>query len=768
MPEGPGRRIGSRLRLLVERGWADALCVGFIAAGTWACWTRFSTAGRDIPGRMPFRLTSDFFNTYIPMTEAAGVRLRAGELPLWNPDACSGIPFLATLQTGVLYPPTWLAVLWPAHVLLPWLVILHCLLGGVFAFALFRAWSCERAAASAGALLFVFSCCIGQTMWPPAIATICWVPFLLLACEKLARGGGVGWWLGLVVGAALQALAGFPQYLLYGYGIVLPYALLRSARDQAETVGARVRGLRLLAMASAIGLGFGLACIQLLPSAELVQQSARAEALTPAQAHYLYPAERFASSGHVLAQTLDGSPAALSLGERGSGYLGIVSLLFLASALVLRWRESLVWGLLALAGVSLVLSDGYLGGGPQLYAAFAEIPILGSLRTPERLRLVTFLCASGLVALGFSALAATVDSRARQRVATFTLLIAAVALALGCVTLLKDAAAARSLLTLALSLALCLAVVWAATPRLRAGVCALLLVLLALDLSVATATRATLRDIPQAWVGHYRHGGEILSEDRQRQLREQAGSGRLVLRSMLPTTGNGGPNALRRISCVEPLVPAQWTLLARGLGEGREGRIALSDLHGEAVSKIYDLASVRGSVAFSDGAFRLEENSDALPRAYFLRETRVATQAEAIERLARGELQPRRETLVEQEVDLGPATQLREGGSQPIPARVLEDTPERVVLGLDAPTTGLLVLTDTHYPGWVASIDGVPARIGRANGLHRFVVVAPGRHRVVFAYRPASFRTGALVSGASFLVALAVVVAARRSRTRRR
>ena len=51
----------------------------------------------------------------------------------------------------------------------------------------------------------------------------------------------------------------------------------------------------------------------------------------------------------------------------------------------------------------------------------------------------------------------------------------------------------------------------------------------------------------------------------------------------------------------------------------------------------------------------------------------------------------------------------------------------------------MLVLHETYYPGWVAEIDGKPARILRADVLFRGVEVPPGRRKVVFRYAPLSF-----------------------------
>lgn len=62
------------------------------------------------------------------------------------------------------------------------------------------------------------------------------------------------------------------------------------------------------------------------------------------------------------------------------------------------------------------------------------------------------------------------------------------------------------------------------------------------------------------------------------------------------------------------------------------------------------------------------------------------------------------------------------------------------------PRTRLLLLADTHVPGWRVFVDSRPARLLRANGVFRAVVVPPGARRVVFVYRPAAFRLGLYVS----------------------
>ena len=62
------------------------------------------------------------------------------------------------------------------------------------------------------------------------------------------------------------------------------------------------------------------------------------------------------------------------------------------------------------------------------------------------------------------------------------------------------------------------------------------------------------------------------------------------------------------------------------------------------------------------------------------------------------------------------------------------------------PRRSLLVLTDVHYPGWKATVDGREAPIERVDYLLRGVPCPPGEHTVELRYEPASWRVGWIVS----------------------
>ena len=102
----------------------------------------------------------------------------------------------------------------------------------------------------------------------------------------------------------------------------------------------------------------------------------------------------------------------------------------------------------------------------------------------------------------------------------------------------------------------------------------------------------------------------------------------------------------------------------------------------------------------------------------------------------------------------GPQPPARAAANESI--QIVAYEPERVAITADVASPAVLVLADAFYPGWHATVDGVPAPILRANLMFRGLALAPGRHEIIFNYRPAAWRLGAAIS----LIALAALVAA--------
>ena len=89
------------------------------------------------------------------------------------------------------------------------------------------------------------------------------------------------------------------------------------------------------------------------------------------------------------------------------------------------------------------------------------------------------------------------------------------------------------------------------------------------------------------------------------------------------------------------------------------------------------------------------------------------------------------------------------------PASIKSYTSQDVQIEASLDRSGILVLNDTGYPGWMADVDGRPVEWVEANYMFRGVLLSPGKHSVRFRYQPKSFRWGAAISGLSMAGLLA-------------
>src|SRR5207253_5911213 len=74
-----------------------------------------------------------------------------------------------------------------------------------------------------------------------------------------------------------------------------------------------------------------------------------------------------------------------------------------------------------------------------------------------------------------------------------------------------------------------------------------------------------------------------------------------------------------------------------------------------------------------------------------------------------------------------------------------------------------LVLSDTYYPGWVASVDGQPTTVLRGDVLFRAIAVPAGDHDVEFRFEPASLRLALAISVVSLLLLIRALVVSGRA-----
>ncbi len=98
------------------------------------------------------------------------------------------------------------------------------------------------------------------------------------------------------------------------------------------------------------------------------------------------------------------------------------------------------------------------------------------------------------------------------------------------------------------------------------------------------------------------------------------------------------------------------------------------------------------------------------------------------------------------------------------PARVghevrrLEYVPNGLEIDVASDSTGMLVVSDTYYPGWSATVNGQSTPIYKVNGAFRGIRIPAGDCAVRMTYRPWSVLIGAAISLTTLLVVLVLLV----------
>ena len=157
-------------------------------------------------------------------------------------------------------------------------------------------------------------------------------------------------------------------------------------------------------------------------------------------------------------------------------------------------------------------------------------------------------------------------------------------------------------------------------------------------------------------------------------------------------------------------------------------------------------ANERWKLAAQTTYVQIYENTHALPRAWLTSDARVLDEPAMLEVIRSGKFQdgttwePEKTVLVDSVVGEKQSGELNGG------VTITKYEPNRIVLDTKANQSAILVLSENHYPGWRAYIDGRFTDTMRVDYNLRGVSVPAGEHRIEFVYRPKSALLGGLIS----------------------
>jgi hypothetical protein len=662
-------------------------------------------------------------------------QFQAGEwhhwrFPLWDPYSWAGQPLFGQAQPGAAYPLNWLLFWmpldhgWLRQDVLHWFYVLVHYLAGLTAYALCRDLGRSRLASVLGGLVYSLAGYVAYTDSPQMLHGAIWAPLVFLFLFRAERGERPianallsGFFLGVTW------LVGHHQMQIFLSLAVAGMWVWIGARSQEP-------GARIALLASLAFLMTGLtSAFQTLPAAEYGRLAVRwvgadlpqgLDGTVPYIVHAQYALKPLALIGIFVAGMEHGAYDA---------YCGVTALALGILGAVLWWRERYVRWLatLALCGIFFAL-----GGNSVFHGMFyALAPLVEKARVPEAATVLFAVGLAVLVAFGLDGLRG--EGRAGNLPHWILGGFGAV-LGLACLIFYAARVAIDSRFIMTAFCALLAAGLLMARSSSRWWAAAAIgLVLFELgnvtDYNLATADKATHPYLYKL-AEHY----DVASFVR---------GSRIVYDSTAIPYNIGDWYGIEALNTYAASVPA--SLWQHAVFSARVQDIMGVQYYLGMTPQRADLREVfqgRSGV-------KVFENSKAFPPVWAVhRAASVADAKQARTMLADPAFDARHEVFLigEQALKLAPCAD--------DDVWMVRHEPNFVAIHAAMSCRGMVVLTDSWFPGWQAKVDGRPAAIEKAYGAFRGVVVEAGEHTVEMRYRPWSVFVGAGLTAMAGLIAL--------------
>ena len=653
----------------------------------------------------------DLTELQIPRLQFFARSLHAGHFPLWNPYIWLGQPVLGSGQPGPLNP---LIILFArflplrdgllSFVELNWLYVTLHFLAALFAYRFCRYLTSPVLPSLLGAVAFSCTGFLGSAAWLDITSAVALTPlvfyfaFRLWTEDSIVRNAAP---LGMVLGLAWwTGHHEIPMILCYS---VLIGSLFAAGSGRSWQV---LKGTLL-----AFALAVPISAIQTLPFYEFGHASRRWVGVAnpigwtdkvPYDVH-----ARFSLPWWGLAEFFapGGAPE-----DHWTAFAGVTVVVLAIVALIYRWSDRRVrmLGFLTLGSVIYALG----ANTPLHRLAYAVLPLMEKARSPGRGIFLAGFALSALAAVGADlVIRGLVPRRA-------TLIPAAAAAAMlavywsGRVPEMEYPIQSHYVVKGLIAAAALGMLMW---RRFLPGL--ILLALVLIETGTVAAHRMT--ELDTAVVA--------------RSLQKHAG-----LASTLPRTGQGR-------------IVADYNSLYTDLG----------DLYGVDVLQSFVSSVPEHVLRLEFGTPRVQQLlgvtsvPGAMPRTWVVHRTMVARDVDELRRL----IQDPSVNFAEAGVSLAALPELEECSDAGVWSF---DRPDSDTMRINAVMgcRGLLVVSETFYPGWEAMVDGQPLPIYEVFGALRGVVLDSGNHRVEMRYRPGVVRLGAALSVAAIVLSFLLIARA--------
>jgi membrane protein YfhO len=696
----------------------------------------------------------DMGSLVMPWFQFQASEWHAGRFPLWDPNSWTGQPLFGQAQPGAAYPLNWLMFWmplndhgWLRQDVLHWYYVLIHFLAALTCYALARELGRSRGASVVAGCIFSLGGYVAYTDWPQMVNGAVWAPLVFLYLFRVARGERV-WASSLLSGFFLGVtwLVGHHQLPLFVSiaAAILWIAIAIGVRSQESGV----RMARLAAAAFAITAM--TSAFQTLPTWEYGRQAVRwvgasePEGLGETVAYELHKPYSLKPIS-VLGLVIPGVEH-----NAYDSYVGGAAVTLGLLGAILGWKDRRVRWLAAMAmgGILFALGPNSVFHG----MTYAILPLVNKARVPAAGSVIFSLGLAPLAAFGIDRLhlpeSGWVSRRAGWILAGCAAVLMFGSLFFYAARVTPAVSDDRMVITalVALLLAGLLAAWRSGGISARVGtVAALALVLLELgnvtDYWLPAVADRVHNPYLYKLASNYDIAGYIKSQDE---------SARFTYDSHEIPYNIGDWYGIEAFNAYAASVPAN--LWAHQVFSPRVQEIlGIRYYLGKTPERPDQQQVFKGQ-----GGINVYENPHAFPRVWSVHEARkIAGWERARAVLADSGFDARNNVfLIDQNPPkLGSCL----GGDE---VWMPHHEPNFVRIEAQMQCRGMVILTDTWFPGWRATVDGKRAKIEQAYGMVRGVVVDPGNHTIEMRYRPWSVYVGAALS---VLAAGIVIVVVRRN-----
>lgn len=682
----------------------------------------------------------------MPWFQFAASEVHAGRFPLWDPHAFAGQPLLAQAIPGSAYPLNWLLYLlplkhtWIRQAGLHWYYVVVRILAALSLYWLCRDLGRSRRASVIAGTLYAVAGFVGSVEWPEIVNSAVWVPLVFLFQFRAARGirplasaAVSGFFLGLMWLAGHHQV---PLFVSLASGLLWIYLIFR--KRLIPDLGS----FRISAVAFAVAaLVSGMQTIPTLEYGHLARRWAGADhplawnETVPYRVHELYSVKPIS----LLSIAIPG------LDTNENPFVGAVAVGLALIGFVLSWRDVRVRWLAALALGSFVFA---LGPNSVFHGfVYSVVPMVEKARVPAHALVLLHLAVCALVAFGidlFPALSRSGVKSASIALGLFGIILCSLGLYLIEARILPLTGDTRFMVTAVASM-VAAALLWAAWRGTigRRTASALLFAMILLETGNVTG----------AQFANYERDKERAAPIRK--LAEDTD-----IRDYLISRG-GQPF---RVEYDEEVIPPNigdwWGIDAfTAFVAGAPDIVLRNDPYNRRVQAMLGVRYYLGAkplwpeqVEVFTGAtgHKVYWNPGTLPRSWVVHETRQARDADVPRLLNDASIDLRKLAIVTRKL---PALDSCSGDA----ASVRVHNPDRVVIDAQLNCRGMVVVGDTYFPGWHASIDRKEADIYDADGMIRAVIAERGQHTIEMRYRPWSAVIGTLMTITGTLLTAVIV-----------